>query len=306
VIGLFGAAPIAAQSKELVCRSNNNNYRFCRADTDNRVRLERALKGYCRLNSTWGYNNRGIWVDRGCHGRFLYGRSYTGKKPVSVYINPNRYENQRRFSNSGMAFNFGYSTGRSDAQRGQRRNPGAHDNEYDSRWRNDFRRGYQAGFNSVTGNANNSQNINRNAYNRGFSRGQQDARNNLSNDFRRYNREFNRSTRNDFRSGYREGYRRNSFNYNPGNSTSRVPNWLIGTWTNQTRTAEITFYSSGSARLVNKSRGRVTNTVIGYFRNNVLSFPSAGTSYRIDKRGRTFRSTDIYNSRNNAIYYRIY
>jgi hypothetical protein len=61
------------------CESDGN-YRHCRADTRDGVQLSRQLsKSACRYNDTWGYDRRGIWVDRGCRGDFqLYTGSSSG------------------------------------------------------------------------------------------------------------------------------------------------------------------------------------------------------------------------------------
>ncbi|MCB1826524.1 MAG: DUF3011 domain-containing protein [Candidatus Competibacteraceae bacterium] len=57
------------------CESDGN-YRHCRADTRDGVQLYRQLsKSACRYNDTWGYDRRGVWVDRGCRGDF---QLYTG------------------------------------------------------------------------------------------------------------------------------------------------------------------------------------------------------------------------------------
>ena len=46
------------------------------APTPDGVQLSRQLsKSACRYNDTWGYDRRGIWVDRGCRGDF---QLYTG------------------------------------------------------------------------------------------------------------------------------------------------------------------------------------------------------------------------------------
>jgi Protein of unknown function (DUF3011) len=45
---------------------------LCAADTDGGVRLERQYQdsAACIQGETWGYTDRGIWVDRGCAGEF--------------------------------------------------------------------------------------------------------------------------------------------------------------------------------------------------------------------------------------------
>jgi hypothetical protein len=59
---------------ELRCSSNRNAYQRCPADTQNRVVLVRQVSdAECRQGSSWGYDNGGIWVNRGCQGYFAYG-----------------------------------------------------------------------------------------------------------------------------------------------------------------------------------------------------------------------------------------
>jgi hypothetical protein len=64
----------------LTCESVSYRYRRCDADTQNRVNLMRELStgNLCRQGYGWGYDNRGIWVDRGCRGEFSYGRGSDG------------------------------------------------------------------------------------------------------------------------------------------------------------------------------------------------------------------------------------
>lgn len=78
------AAPPArageAPERTITCSSSNYRYRYCRADTDNRVRLERQISfaTRCRLGDTWGYDARGVWVDRGCQAEFRVGHGGGG------------------------------------------------------------------------------------------------------------------------------------------------------------------------------------------------------------------------------------
>ncbi|MCC8998881.1 MAG: DUF3011 domain-containing protein [Candidatus Contendobacter sp.] len=59
------------------CESTGQDYRHCRADTSDGVQLYRQLsKNACRYNESWGYDRRGIWVNRGCRGDF---QLYTGR-----------------------------------------------------------------------------------------------------------------------------------------------------------------------------------------------------------------------------------
>ena len=84
------AAPPArageAPERTITCSSWNYRYRYCRADTDNRVRLERQISfaTRCRLGDTWGYDSRGVWVDRGCQAEFRVGRDGGSGKTAAV------------------------------------------------------------------------------------------------------------------------------------------------------------------------------------------------------------------------------
>jgi Protein of unknown function (DUF3011) len=69
------SATATAQTGTLTCSSDRGNYRYCRVDTQNQVRLVRVLPGAkCVSGRSWGYDYRGIWVDRGCRAQFEYGR----------------------------------------------------------------------------------------------------------------------------------------------------------------------------------------------------------------------------------------
>jgi hypothetical protein len=47
---------------------------FCRVDTRGGVRLVRQRsESPCYQGSTWGWDRRGIWVDRGCRADFALG-----------------------------------------------------------------------------------------------------------------------------------------------------------------------------------------------------------------------------------------
>lgn len=57
------------------CSSDDGRRSYCDADTRGGVRLVRQRSGSaCRLDETWGYNRRGIWVDRGCRADFEVAR----------------------------------------------------------------------------------------------------------------------------------------------------------------------------------------------------------------------------------------
>jgi hypothetical protein len=57
----------------VTCEANGNRRQYCGADTSGGVRMLRG-NGACREGDTWGYDRRGIWVDRGCRAEFEVGR----------------------------------------------------------------------------------------------------------------------------------------------------------------------------------------------------------------------------------------
>jgi hypothetical protein len=74
------ATPVAAQvsrGRTITCASANLQRTYCDADTRSGVSLIRQLgNDRCEQGSSWGYTDRGIWVDRGCRGEFgLYYRA---------------------------------------------------------------------------------------------------------------------------------------------------------------------------------------------------------------------------------------
>ncbi|MEO8509359.1 MAG: DUF3011 domain-containing protein [Betaproteobacteria bacterium] len=71
---------------QLTCESQGYRYRYCNADTQGRVSLARELStgNLCRQGSGWGYDNGGIWVDRGCRGEFRYGRDSGGRNDAAL------------------------------------------------------------------------------------------------------------------------------------------------------------------------------------------------------------------------------
>lgn len=55
----------------LRCSSDDGRRKFCETDTGRGVRMVRQVSGSpCEEGRTWGYDRRGIWVDRGCRAEF--------------------------------------------------------------------------------------------------------------------------------------------------------------------------------------------------------------------------------------------
>lgn len=61
-------------SQTLTCNSDDGRRHYCQADVRNGVQLTRQISGSpCQEGATWGYDRRGIWVDRGCRAEFITG-----------------------------------------------------------------------------------------------------------------------------------------------------------------------------------------------------------------------------------------
>jgi len=69
---LFAACTLAASAQQTVkCESNNGGRNYCGNYNANQVTMNRQISGSpCVRNNTWGVDNRGLWVDRGCRAYF--------------------------------------------------------------------------------------------------------------------------------------------------------------------------------------------------------------------------------------------
>ncbi len=67
--------PVVGNAGSIVsCSSDDGRRRYCDADTRNGVRLVRQRGGVaCEKDFSWGYDDRGVWVDRGCRADFALG-----------------------------------------------------------------------------------------------------------------------------------------------------------------------------------------------------------------------------------------
>lgn len=62
------------QGQIVTCSSDDGKRNYCNVDTRRGVQLTRQISGSpCVQNDTWGYDNRGLWVDRGCRAEFSVG-----------------------------------------------------------------------------------------------------------------------------------------------------------------------------------------------------------------------------------------
>ncbi|MCU1293747.1 MAG: hypothetical protein JWP08_2597 [Bryobacterales bacterium] len=83
LMGIVSCAMASAQSR-ITCSSDNGGRQYCNADTRNGVVLVNQLsQSRCVQGRTWGFDRRGIWVDRGCRAEFALGRG--GNRPGRGY-----------------------------------------------------------------------------------------------------------------------------------------------------------------------------------------------------------------------------
>ncbi len=77
VIGAGGGGnwnPGNSQPQTITCSSDDGRRNYCNVDTRGGVRLTRQISGSpCTQGQTWGFDNRGVWVDRGCRAQFVTG-----------------------------------------------------------------------------------------------------------------------------------------------------------------------------------------------------------------------------------------
>jgi len=78
-VGLLAlsALPSSAAAQTIRCSSDDGRRHYCSADTRGGVQLSRQVSGSpCTQGYSWGYDSRGIWVDRGCRAEFTVGGGY--------------------------------------------------------------------------------------------------------------------------------------------------------------------------------------------------------------------------------------
>jgi len=84
-LSLFGRSALARQAPQerqgqiIPCSSDDGEKHYCTADTRHGARLVRQRsQAPCKEGESWGYDEEGIWVDKGCGGEFTLGRGDSG------------------------------------------------------------------------------------------------------------------------------------------------------------------------------------------------------------------------------------
>jgi hypothetical protein len=71
---VLGAGQLFAQ-QNLTCSSDDGGRHYCNADTRGGVQMVNQRSGSaCRQGYSWGYDQRGVWVDHGCRADFVTGQ----------------------------------------------------------------------------------------------------------------------------------------------------------------------------------------------------------------------------------------
>jgi len=80
-----------AAEEKIRCESSGNQYRHCSIDTSGKdVGVSRQLSSTrCIVNDSWGYDNRGVWVDKGCRAEFVVSTESTGSSNSDSRTDPN-------------------------------------------------------------------------------------------------------------------------------------------------------------------------------------------------------------------------
>jgi hypothetical protein len=67
-----GYGPGGPGGQMITCSSNNGGRNYCPANTKRGVQLvKQRSDARCTQGYSWGYDQRGIWVDRGCRADFV-------------------------------------------------------------------------------------------------------------------------------------------------------------------------------------------------------------------------------------------
>jgi len=95
---LLAAFAASAQARSNIsCESREYRYNRCETDTDGYARLvSQQSQAPCIRGQTWGYDDRGLWVDKGCAGEFEVGGGSRYDQP-QLYPEPRSYPESRSY-----------------------------------------------------------------------------------------------------------------------------------------------------------------------------------------------------------------
>jgi hypothetical protein len=92
-----------AFARTVRCESRDYRYSYCSVPTYGDVRLQSELsRSACHFGRSWGYDHRGIWVDRGCRAVFAVDEGDRGRYSRYDYYDRD-YDRDRGSSKTGAA-----------------------------------------------------------------------------------------------------------------------------------------------------------------------------------------------------------
>jgi hypothetical protein len=116
-VGLIGALlvlPTFATAQDSVkCESNDGHRHYCGSYGYDQVRLDRQISGSpCIKDQTWGVDQDGLWVDRGCRAYFrIRANDEGGRRPSQDAIKCESNDGRRHYCGS-----YGYDQVQLDRQ----------------------------------------------------------------------------------------------------------------------------------------------------------------------------------------------
>jgi hypothetical protein len=87
-VALVGCCAFAigarAQTGSVSCSSSDGLKKYCVADTKQGLHLvKQTSESECKQGESWGYDEKGLWVDHGCSGEFAAGAAAAGGKVLT-------------------------------------------------------------------------------------------------------------------------------------------------------------------------------------------------------------------------------
>lgn len=155
--------PLMAQTGSLTCASDDGAYHYCRANTQNTVQLVQQLPGpRCQQNYSWGFDYRGIWVDRGCRAQFSFGQAERSSGAGTalaagilgaivlgaVAAGSNSSDRDDHQSGQRDYYSDGYRMGQRDWDANRPPYYLGYRNRFPREYESDFASGYDAGYNN--------------------------------------------------------------------------------------------------------------------------------------------------------------
>jgi len=116
---LFVAVGSCGGTPTVTCSSSDNVWHFCQADTREGARLVKQLSAVpCLPGKTWGWDDKGIWVDYGCGGQFALNHGDTSAYRLSVPpLPPTLHQDQDQKAPSATEENCEKTIGKKEARK---------------------------------------------------------------------------------------------------------------------------------------------------------------------------------------------